>query len=1105
MNLQNIRTVTRYEARLLRRSWLFRIFGVLAFIGIFCAVIYRCTPLIIDGVSRWGRVALSDQIPFFSLYLYNILQSVILIFFVGGMSAKERKMDTMDVIYARPIGNGEYLLGKVLGIAKVCGGMLIAVLVMTLLLHLTVAQSPFSIVPYVWYSLTLVLPSFVFVLGMAMLANYTLKNRSLTLIVVLGVLGILFFYLNGTAYGVGDLFGQYVPAVGSDVTGMANLRIYLLQRGAFLVAGIGFVLLSVAAFKRLPNRNGKAGVQAAGGMFLIATIAISSVYILHFREEEAQTARYGEIYNHYASVPQIHVAKQDLDITLGNKRLQGTSQMILVNTTKQDMKQIVLYLNPELRIENLTSGAKKLSFERKGQVMLVKQPLQAKDSLQLTIQYSGTIDETVCYTDVPLTERRQMPKHKGTFNFGKRYAWLEKEFTQLTPECLWYPTGTAAAHPASPFDIQKDFTRYDLTVHHAKEQTILSQGETERGNGITHFINHTPLSGISLTAGDYERMGIEVDSTLYEVYCFRGHNYFSESLDTLREAIKEIIPEYKTNFCYSYMREYPFEKFILAETPAPYYTYIRNQKGYTEFVMPEIMFLPERGYNLLRADFAHEIRNELMMTPPEFRNSFLKTRQALFHFLNEILGGTNERWKTETTLRELSSMIIQHSSFIQSEKYPIMDAILQKAQVDDKSISVPLGDKGIDYKQRAKWYLQKHSLQDAIQDPNLDINLLYAIIQLKSDELLQRIQMKITKQKYQSFVENFFQEHVFESVPFNTFCKELNQIDSIDIKSMLPEWYNNKGCASVFIQDGQIKKIIGQEKELWQVSFKAYNPSKYDAVLSTRLITHITIMYKGRSTLSGMLDSDSWLLPAGKAFEYKFVSENKPANLDVNTNISHNMPSGYSFSFSDATLFKETRDTASGAFPIGIEAFQPNPNEIIVDNESAGFKIKENQKQHKLKDLFKKEKEDEYTNFQYWATPVEWSAFLADYCHGDIIRSAMYKQKGIGQATATWTANLPAEGYYEIFIWNARNKYVQGTVTIDADGTQRVAPKREQSYIVRYGKEEETIVVEVDSEPNDWVSLGQFYLPTGETSITLTDETNGSYVIADAVKFTRIE
>lgn len=182
MNLQNIRTVAHYEARLLRRGWLFRIFAFLALVGIFCAIVYRCTPLIIDGVSRWGRVALSDQVPFFSLYLYNILQSVILIFFVGGMAAKERKMDTIDVIYARPIGNGEYLLGKVLGIAKGCGGMLLLVLAMTLLLHLTVGRSPFSIVPYVWYSLTLVLPSFVFVLGIAMLVNYTLKARALTLI-----------------------------------------------------------------------------------------------------------------------------------------------------------------------------------------------------------------------------------------------------------------------------------------------------------------------------------------------------------------------------------------------------------------------------------------------------------------------------------------------------------------------------------------------------------------------------------------------------------------------------------------------------------------------------------------------------------------------------------------------------------------------------------------------------------------------------------------------------------------------------------------------------------------------------------------------------------
>ena len=117
----------------------------------------------------------------------------------------------------------------------------------------------------------------------------------------------------------------------------------------------------------------------------------------------------------------------------------------------------------------------------------------------------------------------------------------------------------------------------------------------------------------------------------------------------------------------------------------------------------------------------------------------------------------------------------------------------------------------------------------------------------------------------------------------------------------------------------------------------------------------------------------------------------------------------------------------------------------------------------------------------------------------------MYKQKGTGQAAATWTANLPEEGHYEIFIWNARNELVLGAVTIGADGTPIEAPKREQHYIVRYGEEKETIIIEVDTEPNDWVSLGQFYLPAGEITITLTDETAGNYVIADAVKFVRIK
>ena len=79
-SMKNIHTVARYEARLLRRSWLFRIFAGLAVVGIFLAVGNWCTPLFGDGMTRWNQVALSGQIPFFSTYLFHILQAVAVVF-----------------------------------------------------------------------------------------------------------------------------------------------------------------------------------------------------------------------------------------------------------------------------------------------------------------------------------------------------------------------------------------------------------------------------------------------------------------------------------------------------------------------------------------------------------------------------------------------------------------------------------------------------------------------------------------------------------------------------------------------------------------------------------------------------------------------------------------------------------------------------------------------------------------------------------------------------------------------------------------------------------------------------------------------------------------
>ncbi len=72
ISLHNISTVARYEARILRRSWLFRLFAVLAiliFAGMNIGVV---SPV---GDEDWNFLSIPSSIPYMNLYLLNIAQA----------------------------------------------------------------------------------------------------------------------------------------------------------------------------------------------------------------------------------------------------------------------------------------------------------------------------------------------------------------------------------------------------------------------------------------------------------------------------------------------------------------------------------------------------------------------------------------------------------------------------------------------------------------------------------------------------------------------------------------------------------------------------------------------------------------------------------------------------------------------------------------------------------------------------------------------------------------------------------------------------------------------------------------------------------------------
>ena len=137
------------------------------------------------------------------------------------------------------MSNADYIVGKTWGIVKVFITLNIITLLFTAFLNILINKSPFDLFPYLFYLLTISVPSLLFVLGLSFTAMWILKNQAVTFIVMLGIIGTVFFDLTDTLYGVFDFFGVNIPAIFSDVTGHALSLIHILFLLCFEVRCFG--------------------------------------------------------------------------------------------------------------------------------------------------------------------------------------------------------------------------------------------------------------------------------------------------------------------------------------------------------------------------------------------------------------------------------------------------------------------------------------------------------------------------------------------------------------------------------------------------------------------------------------------------------------------------------------------------------------------------------------------------------------------------------------------------------------------------------------------------------------------------------------------------
>ncbi|MCR9012472.1 ABC transporter permease [Gabonibacter chumensis] len=1131
MNLYNINTVARFESKILRRSWLFRIFTP------FSLFIVACFQLVVQGDllpwSSWNFIALSSYMPYLNASIVGV-PLVIMVVLLAKDFWSGSKWDTMEMVYVRPMSNADFIIGKAWGNIRVFMGVALISLVISATINLLLSDAPFNGFLYLFYWIVFLLPSLLFILGLSFFIASLIHNRALTILFLLGFVFLTLYFLDTKGHGIFDFLASTIPNTYSDMAGYPDLGFVLLQRLGWLLLGFGLIGYSITFLRRIPNRPDSRIVQLKfSTLFAIGGILCGCMLYFSFYQVKTHRANYIASYDRYSLKDKLILDRQTITYRQMGSKIEVNTSLRLVNPRNREVNSVILYLNPGLQVKRLLKGDQELAYFRDNQVIEIKENVPPGDTLVLVLEYAGRIDERICYLNQP--EKDIFDSQTIGYSFfrnGKRYAIVEKGYTLLTPECLWYPVSEPPVNLKNRYDARMNFTSYSLTVVNTGDRTVLSQGESSRNGEITEFKPEYPLPGISLCIGSYKKYSVNADSVSFELYLVEGHDDFMQYLTYIKDSMEMFVSSTKEVLEGMKGRDYPYRRFMLIETPASFASYYCFERGGSERIQPEMALMPERGIGFWTMNF--KISQQYMKqiygketSPIEIERKMLdQFIQSVF--FNEYAAGNenvsigvfSNNTSTDFALTgnqfDISPLFFNYTGQLDVPDYPVMNVVLtdlMKRQDGKEKGQTSNWSTYSSSQKKAMRYLKDHSLKEALEASELSSDVLYQIIKLKSLMLKEQYFIPtIPAADFRKFINNYLYEHRNAQIDFVAFDGEFVKRFGVSWLEILPEWYMTKGIPAYLIQDYLVEEVEeggndldGRTGKRYRLQISVYNDSDIAGV--------VTFGYTQISTVSNAFGSvnitsnttsgrsENILIGPREAKKIVIMCDGEFVNATLNTNLSSNLPIAINY-YRDGGSQK-TRETTTGVTDIDAAVFFPKEGERIVDNESEGFKVMTSSSGNKMRKWMKANETTEYKDFYTMTASEDWSPVVSDEFYGGHIRSGWIKKGGDGRAKVGWTTRLDKAGYYElsVFIPNSVELY-RIKVNNKGEALQNVNAVRQYYTVYRNGEKSEE-EVEIPLPERGWLSLGRFYFSPGEATIVLNDKRSvaGQIIYADAVKW----
>ncbi len=1130
--LFKIWTIARYEAKVLSRSWAFRIFSVVA-IGVVMFMTIGITTKI--GRTPHFMHALASSVPTLVIKMLAVYQGVIAIFLASDWLKRDRIHDTTQVVYVRSMSNAQYVIGKVGGLMLVYGILNIVGLGIAVIIHAAFSLAPFALMPYIYYSLAITIPTVVFAIGATFLAMNILRSQALVFVIGLAVSMVSLIVLGQYVFNVLDFFGFHTPIVYSEIIGFGNTDEILKLRGAYFLMGTGFILLSSLFVRRLRQSkmlNILAGVSGAG--ILTAGILIGLFYLNGKYDDRGYRDMLTQKSQRAAPEPAASMTRCDIEVALNGDEFTAASKLTIENRTGQSLDSILLTLNPGLNISSAGFDSRECTYSRDEHLVWLhpSSPFEAGDTASVELEYGGSIDERACYLDI---SRKRLEENFSIWilRIPKMYAFVSSDYLLLTAETNWYPTPGVPGGPAYPQTGDFHFADYRLTVDTPRDMVPVSQGDVTvdtLNSGLRHvFESSVNLPQVSLAIGNYAEKSIVVDNVEYSLKTIVGQDYVEAHLDSVADTIPSLIRSLKDEYEIQTGLTYPYERLSLVEVPIQFHTYRRFWTAAQEVVQPEIILIPEMGMLSAGADFEMQRRfAERRQERANQAESSIETQSQYFSAFvrTELLGTARSAFgvRSEQDFDADFSILpnyVTNTTRITSTEWPVAGTALElfiQSKIAPQERSGFWFDSGLLPEEEVNMMLQKRPLVDLLDDLH-EHNLIKSLLETKSEHLFTLFGAYVGQDTLHTRLEEFLDSHRYQQVEIRNLLGAISPDDSSHLTSIVENWYRGTNMPGFIISDVESFDLVEDQRTVSQVKMTIANPEDVDGVVTLNARVRqgrggFAFRFGGGGRPEGAatpwwsqgMSGESFvrtiLVPAKTEMEVGFVLSDPPARVSINTHISRNLPVVLQKDFRSSD--KKSHGTPMDTIVTAEYTPRVSDYEFIVDNEDQGFAIVDEPEPNMLRkllmSLFSGGKDDQkYSEFRFWSPPATWETTAREEFYGRFIHSGLYKRSGKGENVVAWRAVLDEADDYDVYFYNGElemPRWWRRRSDIPED-------KGSRTFLVHYEDGVDEVRFDMNVANEGWNLIGTYRFTAGMNEVHLTDETDTRMVTADAIKWLR--